>query len=68
MHGSRWLNYVIAGYVRPGGSRDILVRVMSWVEPGRPSHCCLVPGGGKGSVLVNFQTGSGAHQASCSVV
>ena len=68
MHGSIWLNYVIAGCVRPGGSRDTVVRLVSWLEPGRPSNCGLVPGGGKGSLLVNFQTGSGAHPASCSVV
>ena len=68
MHGSRWLNYVIAGYLRPGESRDTVVRVVAWLEPGRPSKCGLVPGGGKGSLLLNVQVGSGAHPASCSVV
>jgi hypothetical protein len=68
MHGSRRLDYVIAGYLRPGGSRDTVVRVVTWLEPGRPSKCGLVPGGDKGSFLLNVQIGSGAHPASCSVM
>jgi hypothetical protein len=53
MHGSRWLNYVIAGYLRSGGSRDTVVRVVTWLEGGRPIKCGLVPGGGKGFLLLN---------------
>ena len=67
MYGSRWLNDVIAGCVRPRGSLDTVVRLVSWLEPGRPSNCGLIPGGGKGLLLLNVQTCSGAHPASCSM-
>jgi hypothetical protein len=41
--------FVIADYVRPGGSRDPVVRAVTWLEPGRPSSCGLVEGRGKES-------------------